>query len=39
MMSDWSMRTWRELASDWRLWLCIVACLAVAAITTLLGYD
>jgi hypothetical protein len=38
-VSDLPMRTWRELASDWKVWLCIVLCLLIAAITSLLGYD
>ena len=38
-MSTSSIRNWRELATDWRLWVCIAACLLIAAITTLLGYD
>lgn len=38
-MSRSFMRTWRELATDWRVWLCIFVCLLIAAITTMLGYD
>jgi UDP-N-acetylmuramyl pentapeptide phosphotransferase/UDP-N-acetylglucosamine-1-phosphate transferase len=36
---DSAMRSWRELATDWRVWLCVVLCLLVALITSLLGYD
>jgi hypothetical protein len=38
-MSRSFMRTWREVATDWRVWLCIFVCLLIATITTLLGYD
>jgi hypothetical protein len=38
-VSDASMRTWRELATDWRVWLGIAVCLLVATIAWLLGYD
>jgi hypothetical protein len=31
--------TWRELATDWRLWLWLAVCLLVATIAWLLGYD
>jgi hypothetical protein len=37
-MSD-PVRTWRELATDWRVWLGIVVCLLIGTIAWLLGYD
>ena len=38
-MSRPFMRTCRQLATDWRVWLCIFVSLLIATITTLLGYD
>jgi hypothetical protein len=37
--SDAPVRTWRELATNWRVWLCIVVCFLVATIALILGYD
>jgi len=32
-------RTWRELATDWKVWLVLAACAIVAALTTYAGLD
>jgi hypothetical protein len=38
-MSNLTVRSWRELAGDWKVWVSIALCLAVATISSLLGYD
>jgi hypothetical protein len=38
-MGNLTVRSWRELASDWKVWLCVFVCLAVATVSWLLGYD
>ena len=38
-MNDPSVRPWREVATDWRVWLCTALCVLVATIAWLLGYD
>ena len=38
-MSNLTVRSWRELASDWKVWLCIIVCLVAATISWILGYD
>ena len=38
-MGNLTMRSWRELAGDWKFWTWIAVCLLVAAISSLLGYD
>jgi hypothetical protein len=38
-MSNLTVRNWRELAGDWKVWVWIGVCLAVATISSLLGYD
>jgi hypothetical protein len=38
-VSEMSVRTWRQLATDWRVWLTVSGCLLVATIAWLLGYD
>jgi hypothetical protein len=38
-LSETQKRTWQTLAADWRLWLCIAACLLVGTIAWLLGYG
>ena len=32
-------RTWRALATDWRVWLWLAVCVLVATIAWLLGYG
>jgi hypothetical protein len=32
-------RAWRELVTDWRLWLFIVLAVLVASVASFLGYD
>jgi len=36
---DIPKRPWRQLLASWRLWLLLVACLLVAAVAWLFGYD
>ena len=38
-MSETPKSEWPRLASDWRLWVCIAACLLVATIAWILGND
>ena len=38
-MDNLIVRSWRELAGDWKVWVWIVVCLAVATISSVLGYD
>jgi hypothetical protein len=33
------VRAWRELVTDWRLWLFIVLAVLVASVASFLGYD
>jgi hypothetical protein len=38
-MSGMQQRSWREMMSDWMMWVSIAVCLVVATIAWLLGYD
>ena len=38
-VNDRPIRAWRELATDWRVWLSLALCLLVATVAWLLGYD
>lgn len=38
-MSEGAGRTWRDLATDWRIWLFVLLCVLVATLAWLLGYD
>jgi hypothetical protein len=38
-MKDLPMRAWREVATDWRVWLTLALCLLIATIAWLLGFD
>jgi len=38
-MNDLPKPSWHDLATDWKVWLSIAACLVVATIAWLLGYD
>jgi hypothetical protein len=38
-MSNMTVRSWRELAGDWKVWVSIAACLVIATLSLLLGYD
>ncbi len=38
-MNDPPIRAWRDLATDWRVWLSLALCLLIATIAALLGYD
>jgi|HubBroStandDraft_1064217.scaffolds.fasta_scaffold02261_6 hypothetical protein len=33
-MGEAPKRTWRELATDWKVWLALAVCAIVAALTT-----
>jgi hypothetical protein len=34
-----SVRAWRDLAADWRVWLSLTLCLLIATAAWILGYD
>jgi hypothetical protein len=36
---DPSGRSWRELVSDWKVWLSLGICLLIATLAWLFGYD
>jgi hypothetical protein len=38
-MSNPTVRSWRELATDWKVWLSIAVCLLIGTLGWLLGYD
>jgi hypothetical protein len=38
-MSNLTVRSWRELAGDWKVWVWICVCLVIATVSSLLGYD
>jgi hypothetical protein len=38
-VNDQPIRAWRELATDWRVWLSLALCLLIATVAWLLGYD
>jgi len=38
-MTNLTVRSWRELAGDWKVWLSIALCLLVGTVSWLLGYD
>ena len=38
-MNDPARPSWHDLATDWTVWLSLAACLVVATIASLLGYD
>ena len=38
-VNDQPLRAWRDLASDWKVWLSLALCLLIATIAWLLGYD
>jgi hypothetical protein len=39
VVNDQPIRAWRDLASDWKVWLSLALCLLIATIAWLLGYD
>jgi hypothetical protein len=38
-VNDQPLRAWRELATDWRVWLSLALCVLIATVAWLLGYD
>ena len=38
-VNDQPIRAWRELATDWRVWLSLALSLLIATVAWLLGYD
>lgn len=38
-MNDLSNRSWRDVMTDWKVWLTLVGCVVVATIAWLLGYG
>jgi hypothetical protein len=38
-MTSPTVRAWRDLAADWRVWLSLALCLLVATLAWILGYD
>ncbi len=38
-MSEVPKRTWRELVTDWKVWLTLAVCAIVAALTTYAYLD
>lgn len=38
-MNDSLKRPWRELATDWRIWMLVAFAIVVASVASLLGYD
>jgi ABC-type spermidine/putrescine transport system permease subunit II len=38
-VSGLSTRPWRELVTDWKVWLSLGICLLIATVAWLLGYD
>ena len=38
-MKDLPLRAWREVATDWKVWLSLALCLLIATIAWLMGFD
>src|SRR5262245_1051166 len=38
-VNEQPIRAWRDLASDWKVWLSLALCLLIATVAWLLGYD
>jgi hypothetical protein len=38
-MKDLSMRAWRDVVTDWRVWLSLALCLLIATIAWVMGLD
>ena len=38
-VNDQPIRAWRDLTSDWKVWLSLALCLLIATVAWLLGYD
>lgn len=38
-MDDAPRQPWRQLVMDWRVWLLLIACVMIATVAWLLGYD
>lgn len=38
-MSELLRRPWRELATDWKVWVFVALAFVVATIASLLGYE
>lgn len=38
-MAETHGRPWRQLATDWKLWLIVLVALLVATVAWILGYD
>jgi hypothetical protein len=36
---DLSTETWRQMATDWRIWLIVAVCVLIATLAWLGGYD
>ncbi len=39
IMNHLPIRAWRDLATDWRVWLSLALCLLTATLASFLGYD
>ena len=39
IMNHLPIRAWRDLATDWRVWLSLALCLLIATLASFLGYD
>jgi hypothetical protein len=38
-VNDQPIRAWRDIATDWKVWLSLALCLLIATAAWLLGYD
>jgi hypothetical protein len=38
-LNEQPLRAWRDLATDWRVWLSLALCVLIATVAWLLGYD
>ena len=38
-VNEQPIRAWRDLASDWKVWMSLALCLLIATVAWLLGYD
>ena len=38
-VKDLPLRTWREVATDWKVWLSLALCLIIATIAWLMEFD
>ena len=38
-LNDQPIRAWRDIATDWKVWLSLALCLLIATVAWLLGYD